>query len=132
MEKGVKVELITDFGVVRETLSRMGIVNKAERIITPTAYIFNENDEYYICHFKELLSMSDCSSDILDEKDTNRRNSICTLLQNWGLIEIIDGGAYQEFLIEKIFVLTAKEKNEQEYRINHKFNSFAKLAEMRG
>ena len=131
MEKGVKIELTTDFGVIRETLSRMGIVNKAKRIITPTAYIYNENDEYYIVHFKELLTMADGSSDVLDEKDTDRRNSICSLLQNWGLIEIIDTGAYRQTLIEKIFVLTSKEKNEQEYTINHKFKSFAKLAETR-
>ena len=129
---GVKVELNVDFGVIRETLSRMGIVNKAERVITPTCYVYFENDEYFICHFKDLLAMFDEVPDVLDEKDTNRRNSICTLLENWGLITVIDLGVYQEELKEKIFVLTSKEKIERAYTINNKFNSFNKLAELRG
>lgn len=127
--KGVKVELTADFGVIRETLSRMGIVNTIEQRITPTCYIYHEGSDYYVCHFKELLSMFDTNPDKLDEKDTDRRNSICTLLQNWGLIEIIDNSVYQETLKEKIFVLTHKEK--ENYKINHKFNSFDALAELR-
>lgn len=128
MEKGVKIELRNDFGVIRETLSRMGIVNKEEKVITPTAYVYRVAKEYYIVHFKELLSLADCSSDVLSEKDKDRRNSICTLLENWGLIEIIDTGVYQSEIKEKIVVLTAKEKNEKNYRVNHKFKSFSKLS----
>jgi len=127
--KGVKVELKADFSIVRETLSRCGIVNKQKKVITPTCYLFRENDEYFVCHFKELLSMFDEDPDILDEKDTCRRNSICTLLENWGLIDIIDNGVYQEGIQEKIFVLPFKEKNQYEW--NHKFCSFGKLTELR-
>lgn len=133
MKHGVKVEPRMDFSVIRETLTRMGIVNKTKKIIWPTSYIYFDSisEEYYICHFKELLSMFDEVPDILDEKDTDRRNSICTLLELWGMIEIIDRGAYQETIKEPIFTLTAKEKRESEYTIKHKFNSFAKLTELR-
>ena len=130
MKCGVRINLFSDFSVIKETLERMGIVNKREKIITPTCYLFVEDDNYYVCHFKELLAMFDDEPDELDEKDTNRRNAICTLLENWGLIEVVDKRAYQLELVEKIYILSHKDKDN--YSINHKFCSFRKLAELRG
>ena len=88
-----------------------------------------ENGEYYICHFKELLGMFDEIPDDLDEKDTNRRNAICTLLDNWGLVEIIDMNVYQEVLKENIFVL--KKEYKKDYTVNHKFDDFYGLSMLR-
>ena len=129
MKCGVKVNLRMDFRVIKETLERVGIVNKVKKIITPSCYIYMENGEYYICHFKELLGMFDEIPDGLDEKDTNRRNAICTLLDNWGLVEIIDMNVYQEVLKENIFVL--KKEYKKDYTVNHKFDDFYGLSMLR-
>lgn len=130
MKFGVKVNLKKDFSLVKESLTRMGIVSTSKKVITPTCYLYYENGKYYVCHFKELLSMFDDCPDKLSEKDTNRRNAICTLLENWGLIECIDN-VYQEILEEKIFVLPYQVKKDQGYEINHKFSSFTALKEHR-
>ena len=126
MNFGVKVNLKSDFSLIKETLTRIGICSQTKRVITPTCYLYYENNNYYICHFKELLAAFDEFPDELSEKDRNRRNAICTLLENWGLIECIDN-VYQEKLEEDIFVLTHKQKKEYEYSINHKFKSFTDL-----
>lgn len=73
--------------------------------------------------------MFDEIPDKLSEKDSNRRNSICTMLENWGLISIIDTGVYQETLAEKIIVLRHDEK--KYYEINNKFSNFAALHKLR-
>lgn len=125
MMRGVKVELKSDFSVIRETLERIGIVNKIKKVITPSCYIIKDNGEFFVCHFKELLSMFDDVPDKLSEKDTNRRNSIATLLENWNLIKILDNNVYQKELKENVYVHPHKERSG--YTINHKFKSFSDL-----
>lgn len=125
MMRGVKVELKSDFSVIRETLERIGIVNKIKKVITPSCYIIKDNGEFFVCHFKELLSMFDDVPDKLSEKDTNRRNSIATLLENWNLIKILDSNVYQKELKENVYVHPHKERSG--YTINHKFKSFGDL-----
>ena len=126
---GVNVDLKADFSVVRETLTRCGIVSKEKKVITPTCYLYHENNEYCVCHFKELLAAFDEIPDKLSDKDTNRRNAICTLLENWGLVQINDSGVYQDVLKENIVTLTHSEM--KDFIINHKFQSFKKLVEFR-
>lgn len=123
---GVKIRLLKDFAVIKETLTRMGIVNKRKKEITPTCYLLQHSGNYYICHFKELLAAFDDIPDELCEKDKDRRDSICTMLENWGLIECIDR-VYQEELKENIAIVLYNDKRKYNYRVNDKFTSFADL-----
>ena len=118
MENGIRVKLNWDFLVVKETLERIGICNKNTKVITPSCYILHKQGNYYIIHFKYLLAMDGFKKDI-EERDILRQNAIATLLQNWGMVEIMDKDVYQEELKEKIFVLPFKEKSE--YVVNHKY-----------
>lgn len=119
-EYGVRVKLCKDFLVVKETLERIGIANKRKKVITPSCYILHKKGNYFIVHFKLLLAMDGFKKEI-NEQDINRQNAICTLLQNWGMIEIIDDDIYQEELKERIFVLSYNERISDKYTINHKF-----------
>ena len=118
MDGGVRVKLNVDFLVVKETLERIGICNKSTKIITPSVYILHRKGEYYIIHFKYLLALDGFKKEI-DERDILRQNAIATLLQNWGMIEILDKDVYQSELKEQIFVLPYKDK--EKYKINHKY-----------
>lgn len=122
MEHGVQVELRTDFLVVKETLERIGICNKSTRVITPSAYILHKRGRYYVIHFKCLLAMDGFRREI-EDRDLSRQGAIASLLQNWGMVRIVDGGVYQDPLREKIFVLPYKDK--RHYRINHKYRMSA-------
>jgi hypothetical protein len=118
MQYGCRVTLNGDFLVVKESLERIGIVNHQKKIITPSCYILHKRGEYYIIHFKELLAMDGYKKDV-SENDISRRNGIATLLQNWGLINIVETDVYQEKLKNSIYVLPYNEK--ENYTINHKY-----------
>ena len=118
MENGILIKLKSDFLVVKETLERIGICNKNTKVITPSCYILHKQGNYYLIHFKFLLALDGFKKEV-EERDILRQNAIATLLQNWGMIEIMDKDVYQETLMEKIFVLPFKDK--VEYTINHKY-----------
>lgn len=117
----VEVNLLADTKVIKETLSRIGIANKKQRILYPTAYLYQNFEKHYIVHFKEmfLLTRSNGYNNI-SEKDIERKNSIIYCLKNWNLIEVInedDIEPHEEF----VYVLPFKEKSE--WIITHKFNT---------
>lgn len=123
-EFGIPVILKKEFSKVTETLERMGISNRKTKIITPSCYLIgnDQSEEYRILHFKELLAR-DGFKMMVDTKDIERRDSIITMLINWGYITIGNiydfDNVYQEPLKSQIYVLPLKEKSK--YKINHKY-----------
>lgn len=123
--KGIKVQLLSHFNVIRETLERIGIVNKNTKTLYPSCYLLhkrtgpNKDSEYYIIHFKNLFLLDGKVSN-LTEEDELRQTAIAKLLERWGIVKIIS----QENVIEKdqypfLFVLGHDKKDE--YTIKHKY-----------
>lgn len=116
--KLIKVKPLVDDKIIIETLERIGIANKKEKILYPTCYFYYIDDEPYILHFKQLFILTrEDSYNNISEEDIKRLNSIVFCLHNWGLIEI------EEELEEPdkfVFVLPYKYKSE--WIIKHKFN----------
>ena len=63
-------------------------------------------------HFKELFAL-DGKDTNLNENDISRRNSIASLLGDWGLIEII-GSVEPKAPLSQIKVIAFKDKGEWE------------------
>jgi len=119
--KLLKIELKSDKRVVQETLNRIGISNKKQKVLYPSCYIYEENDEFYLVHFKQLFMMArDGAYDNISEQDIDRRNSIAFCLKNWGLIDIDD--KFIEPHDSYVFVLPFHEKDE--WKITHKINLY--------
>jgi hypothetical protein len=111
----VEVKLKVDFLVIKETLSRIGIASKKEKKLYQSCHILHKRQKYYICHFKELFKLDGKPSTISDE-DIARRNTICNLLEKWGLVEIVDP---QKCLspspdLNSIKIISSKEKRDWE------------------
>jgi hypothetical protein len=123
---GITVKLKEDFSVVRETLERIGIINKKTKTFYPSCYCVEakQNGMYKIVHFKELFPLFNRTSDF-GEVDKLRRKTITHLLKNWNLIEIVNTDDVDEILSEKIAVLKHSEK--KEYTIVHKFKFSSKI-----
>ena len=79
-----------DFLKVRETLTRIGVASKRDNKLFQSCHILHKQGRYYIVHFKELF-MLDGKKANLEESDMQRRNTIATLLSDWGLLEIQNG-----------------------------------------
>lgn len=119
----IEVELLVDDKVVKETCNRCGIVNKKQKIIYPSCYLYEHDGRYYIVHFKELfLLMRENGYNNISDEDIKRRNAIIFCLQNWGLINVIDGDIDPHDVY--VFVLPFSEKSE--WKISHKINMFYK------
>jgi hypothetical protein len=120
-EELVKIKPLVDVKVLKETLSRMGIPNKKLKILYPSCYVYQNFEDYYICHFKSLFTLTrQIGYKNLSEEDIERRNSIVFCLKNWGLVEIendTDINPHEKF----VYVLPYKEK--MSWQIKHKFNT---------
>ena len=65
-------------------------------------------------HFKELFALDGKPTDI-SENDLSRRNAIANLLEDWGLITLVDKKSTQTpepIFLSQIKILSHKEKNE--------------------
>lgn len=85
----IRLKKPDDFLKVRETLTRIGVASKQNDTLYQSCHILHKRGKYYILHFKELFIL-DGKPSSLDDTDIGRRNSIIKLLEQWGLIEIID------------------------------------------
>ena len=117
---GIKVDLLTEYSVICETLERVGVVNHEKKKIYPSCYCFktekNGVTEYRICHFKELFVLQGKES-TYNKVDELRLKTIVYFLKKWNLITI--DIAIDEILKEKIDVVKYSEK--KNYKIVHKF-----------
>ena len=99
-----------DFLKVRETLSRIGVASRKERKLYQSCHILHKQGRYFIVHFKELFAL-DGKKTNLSVNDIARRNTITTLLNDWGLVEVI--GKIEEVApLSQIKVLSFGEKSE--------------------
>ena len=103
-----------DFLKVRETLSRIGVASRKERKLYQSCHILHKQGRYFIVHFKELFLLDGKPSNLL-ENDLQRRNTITTLLADWGLISIVDPSKAKDIApLRQIKVIPFKEKSQWE------------------
>jgi hypothetical protein len=103
-----------DFLKVRETLTRIGVSSRTEKKLWQSCHILHKKGKYYIVHFKEMFALDDLPTSINSE-DIGRRNTIACLLEEWGLVKIVDKKKAEERVpLNKIKILPYKEKGEWE------------------
>jgi len=79
-----------DFLKVRETLTRIGVASRKEtNKLYQSCHILHKQGRYFIVHFKELFLLDGKPSN-LTVNDLQRRNTIATLLSDWGLVSIVN------------------------------------------
>ena len=111
----VRLKNPDDFLKVRETLTRIGVASKKDKILYQSCHILHKQGRYYIVHFKELFALDGKPSNF-SESDMARRNTITNLLKEWDLIEVVIESQTENPIspISQIKVLPFKEKDEWE------------------
>ena len=110
----IKLNKSEDFLKIKETLTRMGIPSVKERKLFQSCHILHKRGKYYIVHFKELFKLDGKKAEI-EEEDIQRRNLICSLLEEWELIELVDKSKIEDKLhIMKIKIIPFRQKDEWE------------------
>ena len=101
-----------NFLKVKETLSRIGVASKKDDTLYQSCHILHKQGRYFITHFKELFALDGKAADFSDN-DLERRNTIAKLLQEWGLIKIINEADSLEFApLSQVKIISYKEKKE--------------------
>ena len=108
-----------DFLKVRETLSRIGVASRKERKLYQSCHILHKQGKYYIVHFKELFALDGKKTNITTN-DMARRNTIATLLKDWGLVTVLSEMKHEPAPLSQIKVLAYKEKSE--WNLETKYN----------
>ena len=101
-----------DFLKVRETLTRIGVASRKDKIIYQSCHILLKQGRYFIVHFKELFAL-DGKPTNFSENDQARRNTIANLLAEWGLIKLINPEEISELVVplNQLKILSFKEKD---------------------
>ena len=118
IENMVEVQLSQpdDFLKIRETLSRMGIASKKDRKLYQSCHILHKQGRYFIVHFKELFGLDGKQTNFSTE-DEQRRNTIVKLLNDWGLVTVVNEAKItQQAPLSQIKVIAFKEKSEWVFR----------------
>ena len=104
-----------DFLKVRETLTRIGVSSRKEKVLYQSCHILHKQGKYYIVHFKELFALDGKPSNI-SENDIQRRNAIANLLEEWGLIKVINKDILVDNIapLHQIKIISFKEKDQWE------------------
>jgi hypothetical protein len=110
-----------DFLKIRETLTRIGVASRKERIIYQSCHILHKQARYYIVHFKELFALDGKPTNFL-ENDQARRNTIANLLAEWGLIKLVSPEKSSTLTVplNQLKILSFKEK--EEWVLTAKYN----------
>lgn len=113
-----------DFLKIRETLTRIGVASRKDKKLYQSCHILHKQGRYFIVHFKELF-MLDGKKANLEQSDIERRNTIATLLSDWGLLDwTTESTDHPCAPLRLIKIIPYKEKNDWElcpkYNIGNK------------
>lgn len=114
-----------DFLKVRETLTRIGVASRKDKTLYQSCHILHKQGRFYIVHFKEMFALDGKPSNFTQE-DKGRRNTIALLLQDWGLLRVVDTNQADSprTPLNQIKILPHREKDEwtlvQKYNIGKK------------
>ncbi len=103
-----------DFLKVRETLTRIGVASRKDNKLYQSCHILHKQGRYFIVHFKELFLLDGKKSN-LEENDVARRNTIATLMSDWGLLSVDNKDKLQPIApLRQIKIISFKDKDQWE------------------
>ena len=102
-----------DFLKIKETLTRIGVASQKDvNTLYQSCHILHKQGRYFITHFKELFSL-DGKPSTLTSNDIARRNTIASLLSDWGLLDIVNPTqASDQASLKEIKIISHRDKIE--------------------
>ena len=103
-----------DFLKIRETLTRIGVASRKDNKLYQSCHILHKQGRYFIVHFKELFLLDGKKSN-LEENDVGRRNTIATLMSDWGILTVENKDKLQPVApLRQIKIISFKDKDQWE------------------
>ena len=102
-----------DFLKIKETLTRIGVASRKDKKLFQSCHILHKQGRYFIVHFKELFLLDGKKSNF-EGNDLERRNTIATLLSDWGLVNFVKKEELSCAPLKQIKIIPYREKAEWE------------------
>jgi len=102
-----------DFLKIKETLTRIGVASRKDKKLFQSCHILHKQGRYFIVHFKELFLLDGKKSNF-EDNDLERRNTIATLLSDWGLVNFVKKEELSCAPLKQIKIIPYREKAEWE------------------
>jgi len=116
----VTIKQPDDFLKIRETLTRIGVASRKDKTLYQSCHILHKQGKYFITHFKELFALDGKKANLF-ENDVQRRNRVTQLLQDWGLVNIVESSKVNDSApLSQIKVLSYKDKGD--WTLESKYN----------
>lgn len=117
-----------DFLKIKETLTRIGVSSKKlPNTLFQSCHILHKQGRYFIVHFKELFLL-DGKNASLTENDIERRNTITTLLSDWGLLNIVnEGKAQPQTDLRLIKIISHRDKSQWDLQPKYSIGNVKKV-----
>ena len=118
----VSLKSEADFLKIKETLTRIGVPSRKEKKLFQSCHILHKKGKYYIVHFKELFKLDGNPTTIPDE-DIARRNTIALLLEEWGLLDILEpeDENYEDNQVPVSHIKIVRYKEKEEWELIPKY-----------
>lgn len=119
----IEVELSSpqDFLKIKETLTRIGIASSKDKRLFQTCHILHKRKKYYLTHFKELFRLDGKDTNFTEE-DQARRNTIVSLLEEWGMLTILEPHRVEAPRISMTKVKILKHSEKVEWELVQKYS----------
>ena len=117
----VKIAEEEDFLKIKETLTRIGVASRKEKKLFQSCHIFHKQGQYYIVHFKEMFAIDGKPSNF-SEEDKGRRNKIIELLQDWGLLKVVEVDSIKDPIASMSQIKIINHKEKDEWTLEAKYN----------
>jgi len=123
----VKLNSPEDFLKVRETLTRIGVSSKKDKILYQSCHILHKRDKttkesrYFIVHFKELFKLDGKPTDFTKD-DVARRNTIANILSEWKLVTLVNKNACDSPVCSMSAIQIVPFKDKVNWKLEAKYN----------
>lgn len=124
----VEIHMIAEFPLIKETLTRMGVISRTKKSLNQTCGLLHYRGRYYICHFKLLYNLLRDGNNLITEADIARQNYIIRLLEGWGKIKVknLDQLSGTKLKLNSITVLKIDERKDLSLRPMFDMTRFVK------
>jgi hypothetical protein len=124
----IKLHDPEDFLKIKETLTRIGVKSRKDKTLFQSCHILHKQGRYAIVHFKELFGL-DGKETTIDTNDIARRNTIANLLEEWGLLEIVNSDKTSDPVAPISQIKIVRYADKDSWNLEPKFNIGRKKSE---
>ena len=96
-------------------------MTKKNNTLYQSCHILHKQGKYYIVHFKELFALDGKPSNF-SENDEARRNAITKLLEEWNLLDIVDGNRVEQLIVPVSHLKIISFKEKEQWNLVSKYN----------